>query len=162
VLSTFPNDYDPLAGLRRAAYPFHVNRDFGDEAPSITGAELIRRMTAAQSEPEGIDTNERGGMQSKLAVRYDLLDGRAMDRLAAVLAYGAKKYAPDNWRLIDVDAHLNHAMKHIMNYLDLRACRVVQSADDELGHAFCRLFMAVAVDAQGGPSADTTLGGLAH
>jgi hypothetical protein len=77
VLSTFPNDYDPLAGLRRAAYPFHVNRDFGDEAPSITGAEFIRRMTAWPSEPEEAKRGPR--FYELLAELRDLHDRKAHD-----------------------------------------------------------------------------------
>jgi hypothetical protein len=77
VLSTFPNDYDPLAGLRRAAHPFHVNRDFGDEAPSITGAEFIRRMTKWSRETEEAKRGPR--FYELLDELRDLHDKKAHD-----------------------------------------------------------------------------------
>jgi hypothetical protein len=86
---------------------------------------------------EEIDTNERGGKQSKLDVRYDLMPPDAMERLAQVLAEGAKKYSPKNWMLIDSDDHINHALNHIFKYLG------GEVDDDHIGHALCRMMMAV-------------------
>jgi len=85
-----------------------------------------------------IITNEQGGQQSKLPYRFDLTDPLADLKLAEVLAYGAEKYAIDNWRLIDIESHLNHAMAHIA------AFKAGDNTDDHLGHALCRLHMAVA------------------
>ncbi len=50
-------------------------------------------------------TNEKGGSQSHIPVRFDLVDGKAMFAMAAVLNEGAEKYGLNNWRLIDVDDH---------------------------------------------------------
>jgi uncharacterized HAD superfamily protein len=82
--------------------------------------------------------NEQGGKQSKLNYRFDLTDPMADFKLAEVLANGAAKYSVDNWRLIDVNSHLNHAMSH------LAAFKAGDTTDDHLGHALCRIHMAVA------------------
>jgi hypothetical protein len=88
--------------------------------------------------------NENGGYQSDTPYGFHLTDPHADFRLAEILAEGAKKYARDNWRKIEVESHLNHALQHIHAY------RAGDKQDDHLGHALCRLHMAVAVDVQGG------------
>lgn len=83
--------------------------------------------------------NERGGKQSMTPYGFHLLDPHAMFALARILKYGADKYGQDNWRLISVPEHLNHALQHIFAYL------AGDTQDEHLEHALCRLHMAVAV-----------------
>ena len=90
-----------------------------------------------------ITTNERGGGQSYIPFRFDLLDGKALSGLARVLAEGAEKYAPNNWRLIPLQDHLNHAMMHIFAYL------AEDTQDEHLEHALTRLMFAVAQEKDG-------------
>ena len=85
-------------------------------------------------------TLPNGARQSRVEARFDLLDGRAMFRLARVMGYGATRYEPNNWRGIPVYDHINHALVHIFAYL------AGDTQDDHLGHALCRLHMAVAVE----------------
>lgn len=85
-------------------------------------------------------TNDKGGLQSKLAGRYDLIPGEALTRVAAVFGYGAQKYAVNNWRAIDYHEHINHAAMH------LAAILADDDADDHLGHLLCRVMMAVATE----------------
>ena len=87
-----------------------------------------------------IATNERGGQQSASPYDFHLIDARAMFRLAGVLAYGATRYQRDNWRLIDTEDHINHALQHIYAWL------AGDEQDDHLGHAFCRLMMAIGTE----------------
>lgn len=100
----------------------------------------------AQVEGVGPDapviTNEVGAKQSGSPYRCDLLDGSAILRLSAVLKYGADKYGDNNWRGIPLMDHLNHALVHIFAYL------AGDTQDDHLGHAQCRLHMAVATEEQ--------------
>jgi len=87
-----------------------------------------------------VEENERGGKQSKSPYRFDLMDGYAMFRLAKVLADGEKRYpTPDNWRHIDEEDHVNHALQHLFGWLS------GDTQDDHLGHAFCRLMFAIGV-----------------
>ena len=84
-------------------------------------------------------TNEKGGSQSDVPVRFDLIDGKAMFEMAKVLDHGAKKYGENNWRLIDVDDHLNHLIMHAYAYL------AGDRTDDHLSHTLCRAMFALGV-----------------
>lgn len=84
-------------------------------------------------------TNEKGGAQSDIPVRFDLIDGRALFEMAKVLDHGAKKYGENNWRLIDVDDHLNHLIMHAYAYLS------GDRTDDHLSHILCRATFALGV-----------------
>jgi hypothetical protein len=91
-----------------------------------------------------IETNESGGKQSKIDYRFDLLDVPSMFALAKVLDEGAKEYGENNWRKISVESNLNHAIMHILAYLN------GDTQDDHLSHAFTRLMFALGVKIQGG------------
>lgn len=95
---------------------------------------------------EEIEVNDKGGKQSKLTYRMDLLPAAATLEVGKVLEEGARRYAPNNWRLIDVDSHLNHAISHIFTFLQERATGGTGSSErEELSHAACRLLMALEV-----------------
>lgn len=85
-----------------------------------------------------VTENEKGGKQSDSPYAFHLIDSEAIFSLAKVLEYGARRYERDNWRKLDCESHLNHALQHIYGYL------AGDEQDDHLEHAFCRLMMAVA------------------
>jgi hypothetical protein len=98
-------------------------------------SETIRKA----ADPDApITTNEKGGGQSHIPVRFDLIDAKAMFEVAAVLHEGAEKYGADNWRLIDIEDHLNHLLTHVYAYL------AGDRSDDHLSHAACRAIFALA------------------
>jgi hypothetical protein len=84
--------------------------------------------------------NERGGKQSRLVARLDLVDAQTMLRLGRILGEGALKYGPNNWRKIESPDHVNHALVHVY------AALAGDTQDDHLGHALCRLMMACATE----------------
>ena len=84
--------------------------------------------------------NENGGSQSKLDYRFDLIDTKAIFALANVLHTGEVRYGKDNWRKIDTESHLNHALSHIYAFL------AGDKQDNRLSHCFCRLMMAIGVE----------------
>lgn len=84
-------------------------------------------------------TNAKGGSQSDINVRFDLIDAKAMFEMAKVLDHGAKKYGANNWRKIDVDDHLNHLLMHTYAYL------AGDRTDDHLSHILCRATFALGV-----------------
>ena len=90
-------------------------------------------------------TNERGGSQSLIEVRFDLIDGPALFEMAKVLHTGAVKYGENNWRKIDIPDHLNHLIMHAYAYL------ADDKSDDHLSHIMCRSMFAQAVALQQGP-----------
>jgi len=85
---------------------------------------------------ETITTNARGGQNSDIGVRYDLIPPLAIKELAQVLEEGAKKYFEWNWIRVDINDHINHALNHTFNFLR-------NSSVEEISHAFCRLGMAL-------------------
>ena len=44
--------------------------------------------------------------------RYDLLPPIAIDKMAQVLTFGAKKYAPDNWRHVEIERYKAAMLRH--------------------------------------------------
>lgn len=91
------------------------------------------------SPDEPIEVTEAGGRHAASPYRLDLLDAQAILRLGAIVAEGATKYGQDNWRLIDVESHINHALVHLFAFM------AGDDQDDHLGHALCRLMFAVGV-----------------
>jgi len=86
--------------------------------------------------------NAKGGGQSHLPARFDLVDGKAMFAMAQVLHEGACKYGADNWRNIDIEDHLNHLIMHAYAYLS------GDRSDGHLSHIMCRAMFAQAVEIQ--------------
>lgn len=87
-------------------------------------------------------TNEKGGKQSKVLYRYDLLDPISMFEMTKVLTEGAEKYGEDNWRNITVREHLNHLIIHAYAYL------AGDNSDEHLSHIMCRAMFAQGVEKQ--------------
>lgn len=87
--------------------------------------------------------NERGGKQSDTPYAFHLLPPKAMFAFARDMEVGSHRYAKDNWKKIDIDEHLNHAMQHIFAYL------AQDKQDNHLGHALCRLAFAVEMEIEG-------------
>lgn len=98
-----------------------------------------------QNEPSHmapLSTNLAGGKQSHLTRDYTLVPPDALAQVSRVLKSGLDKYGKDNWRLIDVNDHLNHCLNHI--YLHLAN----NTQEDHLSHAATRLLMALELQVQ--------------
>ncbi|WP_287417171.1 dATP/dGTP diphosphohydrolase domain-containing protein [Oceanithermus sp.] len=92
---------------------------------------------------EGIEVNARGGRQSRVTSRLDLIPPRALLAVGGVMRVGAERYERDNWRRIDVDDHINHALVHIYKHL------VGDDGEPHLQHAATRLLMALEIELTG-------------
>lgn len=99
----------------------------------------IKEVINGVAEEEMV-SNTNGGRQSKLDYRFDLIDTKAIFALANVLHTGEVRYGKDNWRKIDTESHLNHALSHIYAHL------AGDKQDDHLSHGLCRLMMAIGVE----------------
>ncbi len=98
---------------------------------------------AAVASPDApITVNDRGGSQSHIPVRFDLIDGKALFEMAKVLDEGARKHGEDNWRLISLEDHLNHLIMHAYAYL------AGDRSDEHLSHIMCRATFAQGVALQ--------------
>lgn len=84
--------------------------------------------------------NKNGAGQSHVPARFDLVDGKAMFAMAAVLHEGACKYGANNWRGITIEDHLNHLIMHAYAYLS------GDRSDEHLSHIMCRAMFAQAVE----------------
>ena len=73
----------------------------------------------------------------------NLLDAYAMEHLAAVLTFGAKKYSANNWRKgISSSRLLAAALRHIFSYLGGEKLDS-ESNLSHLAHAMCCLMFAI-------------------
>jgi hypothetical protein len=102
-----------------------------------------------QSHMTPVHTNISGGRQSHIKRDYTLIPADALAVVASVMYEGAKKYKRDNWRLIAVDDHLNHAINHV--YLHLAG----NTQECHLSHAVTRLLMALELDLTSPSISDT-------
>ena len=93
--------------------------------------------------------NEDGGKQSHIKRDYTLIPMDALAKVAEVMYQGSLKYEKDNWRLINIDSHLNHAVNHIVLYL------AENSSEEHLAHAATRLLMAVELQNNSKKEVDT-------
>lgn len=90
---------------------------------------------------------EAGSKHDAEKARWDLLPLGAVSAVVDVLTYGAKKYAPDNWRLVS-DARTRYfaaAMRHVVAWK--RGERLdAESGLPHLAHAACCLLFILEVD----------------
>lgn len=84
-----------------------------------------------------IETLPNGAKQSAPPARLDLIPMRALMRVGSVLQEGAEKYGIDNWRGIPASAHINKVLIHLAAFL------LGDTQDDHIGHACCRMQMAL-------------------
>ena len=76
--------------------------------------------------------------------QFSLIPQEALEEVASVFTFGAKKYAKDNWRLVEdghdryMDAALRHINKHLQGELLDN-----ESSRKHLAHAVASLMMAM-------------------
>lgn len=76
----------------------------------------IRKTFPGVSEGEMV-VNERGGKQSFVPARIDLIPPKNLLLLGECLGFGARKYGENNWHNITVEENLNHLMVHAVKWL---------------------------------------------
>lgn len=92
--------------------------------------------------------------KTTVGVKYDndkpqwsLLPFRALKEVVEVLTYGAKKYAPDNWKKVP-DArrrYIDAGFRHFTAYASGET-RDIETGKHHLAHAICCLLYLVAFD----------------
>ena len=78
-----------------------------------------------------------GAKQSKVRHRCDLMPPLATLHVAEIMHAGSGKYGDWNWWKIPMNELLNHALIHMFAFL------AGDTQDDHLGHAACRMMMAL-------------------
>ena len=94
-------------------------------------------VSGVGSEAPVVADTVTGAKQSHVDYRCDLLPPLATLRVAKVLDGGSEKYGDWNWFPIPFKEHLNHVMVHIFAFL------AGDQSDDHMGHAACRMMMAL-------------------
>lgn len=91
----------------------------------------------------GMYYQEKNGFTAAAATLEPDFSKRLM-MIGKTLQYGATRYAPNNWRLIPQEEHINHALLHLL------ALYSGDTQDDHLSHALTRLMMASATEVSKG------------
>ena len=94
---------------------------------------------------EDIITNDQGGSQSDIKVRFDLIPAESLEVVASILSAGAIKYGANNWHKIPTADHINHAIAHLYKFLR------GDKTENHLGNAACRVLFAVWTNQQVDP-----------
>lgn len=84
--------------------------------------------------------NREGVKHDREKPRYDLMPPRAFDSVVRVLTYGARKYAPDNWKYVDGRRwrYFSAAMRHAWAWWRGEALDA-ETGESHLAHAVCCL-----------------------
>ena len=88
----------------------------------------------ARTSPE-IEQYADGGKRERIRERYDLLPARAIKLVAIAMGEGAIKYGDHNWKGLPETNIVNHALRHIMEYLS------GDRSEPHLSHAAANLLM---------------------
>ncbi|MDE2021053.1 MAG: hypothetical protein KGJ13_12010 [Patescibacteria group bacterium] len=78
------------------------------------------------------------GSKDAEGLRYDLISGIALERLAKVSHEGAERYGDRDWEKgISARTCVSRAIRHLSKYCD------GDTTEDHLGHAFWRIMAAI-------------------
>lgn len=94
-----------------------------------------------------LEARDEGVKHDDEKTRYDLIPPLSLDALARVLTFGARKYAPENWRKVP-DArrrYFSAALRHTWAWwrgekLD------AESGEHHLAHALCCIAFALELE----------------
>jgi len=97
-----------------------------------------------------IETNERGGKQSKIKGKMTEIPPLALIEVSKVMALGLENYPREadgtpNWHKINCNSNLDHSLEHVANYLveQNKPNRNKKEMREELSHYAARGFMAL-------------------
>ena len=107
-----------------------------DDVIGLTVEEALKAVT--ETNEDGVITNSRGGKQTDLKARYDLLPALAVRAVAGVLERGAKRYGEGNWHSLSVEEIHNHTLGHAVAFNR-------SNSIEDLEHTACRALMALEI-----------------
>lgn len=125
--------------LREFAYNKVSELEYCDEGDSICVDEEDMNIYGCYRAIEKIADYMLSGIDTYLQVAMDSLNCEEIQQIisiAEVLQHGASRYAPNNWRLIPEEKHINHALIHLIAHI------AGDTQDEHINHALCRLMMA--------------------
>lgn len=116
-----------------ADHEYEIHRKAGEEDAPKT------EVIAGVGPDAPVVENEHGAKQSQSPYRMDLIDAKALLKIAQVHKQGGDKYGDTNWHNIPVNDHINHALVHIYAHL------AEDTSDEHLAHAATRMIFALAL-----------------
>lgn len=114
-------------------HEYEIHRKAGEEDAPKT------EVIAGVGPDAPVVENEHGAKQSQSPYRMDLIDAKALLKIAQVHKQGGDKYGDTNWHNIPVNDHINHALVHIYAHL------AKDASDEHLAHAATRMIFALAL-----------------
>jgi len=75
----------------------------------------------------------------------ELLPKNALEGVAFIMEYGAKKYAPDSWQGVPTEKFLGAALRHIYAHLS-GSLHDEESKFPHMYHAACNLIFALSIE----------------
>lgn len=124
---------DDYAGWLVLRGEYKIHREAGEEDAPKT------EVIAGVGPDAPVVENEYGAKQSQSPYRMDLIDAKALLKIAEVHKQGGDKYGDTNWHNIPVNDHINHALVHIYAHL------AEDTSDEHLAHAATRMIFALAL-----------------
>jgi hypothetical protein len=129
--------------------------EWWDRTKATRGAKpVVTESPKADAKPNELRdgdtvTNERGGKQSFIAARFDCIPPECLRLLAQCLGYGAKRYGRENWRQIDIEDNIAHAMNHLNEW------RRGDRSEPHLVNTLARVTFALSQAVASGAQSDT-------
>ena len=102
--------------------------------------ERLSKYVKALREELSDDSGRLGVKFDKDKPKWNLLPWDELEDVVEVLTFGAKKYAPDNWKFVD-DAnnrYMDAAMRHLVAHQQGEQ-RDAESGESHIAHAICCL-----------------------
>ena len=107
-----------------------------EKQDTVAGYTETRPATPVLRNDGDREVYEGGGQRDRIEERFDLIPPTAMMAVAKAMAQGARRYGDYNWQGLPIENILNHAMRHIVLYME------GDRDEDHLGHAAANLMMA--------------------
>jgi hypothetical protein len=115
------------------------------ENPFMTEQQILHRYIESINQAEGVGVKYDGGKP-----QWSLMPWEALTEVVDVLTYGAKKYSPDNWKIVPNarQRYIDASFRHLVAYA---AGEKNDSETDmsHLAHAMCCLLFLLSFDKDG-------------
>jgi hypothetical protein len=89
-----------------------------------------------------IEENDKGYRSSRTPYRMDLMPGKALLHLSAIMCEGAQTHGENNWKNGTVNDHLNKMLVHVFAHL------AGDTSDNHIGHMAWRAMAALEIHLQ--------------
>ena len=121
-------------------------REVADALPQKKSDRVASHREACRptrDQQAGVDVYSGGGKRGPIAERFDLVPPKALRLVAQAMAEGAARYGDLNWKGLPASNLLNHAMRHLVRYME------GDRSEPHLSHAAANLLMLTEMEEDG-------------